>query len=1136
MERIQEEVHEFDFGAATAVDGLDALGDIIAVPGSAGSSEEATSNFDLDDEVSFQLPESTQPQIPAASVCPTIQLPRAVKLNAKPSLRDRLASTVTEVTNNRGLIESICGQIIVEGTPLHDRIEKKASTLAGATAKLISVDPEFKLLCKDFADKFESYSGVVLKSRVLEFLDILQDTYELTDDQAAFSILMFSTSRLRKRGDTSLQNAAMTMRILGSVVSASDSELSDRLLKLESGILDGDLSGGDRSGVHRFATGHESDCSNRTFVAWVGFMSHLAEFDSALKVEKKKFFMVPNVRHPLWQQISAEGRLENIQICFARFLEAHQTFKKFQKILEINLLPPDAFGLISLFWPAMFKDFKAEIKAAVRLSISASSAPVRWLSEIPVFKTIEEYEILFRLAWSLYTAGGDRLVAVKDRPPTAPAAGSGPTAPSPAASEKVCPHFKKFGICKFGDDKKCRNGLHPLRFKKSTDGSAALPAPKANGICAVLAAAAAESDDIVRDCRRCKKSFTESFEYWTVTLKMESMPWHCDVCRALNREEKKALKAANETAAIPAAVPLIEIIGADSEAADADADHWNEILDWDDDCDVNLMIASDAIEVPLKKYSMKVGKSIDGSPFCEIGTVNLLADIADPEWSSDTWEKDLDDNGLSVSSISAKTAFDEDVKHFDRICCHLGTSRFIQICVADKDHLLAVDSEDLIELCIPGSSIGSSDPISLTSLPLLLFEQTGIDVDLSRFSFLGYAELCDRFADKSVWFYFEVSSVIDGEFSDAFTEEGNPVSWLEQNQWSGMNDLRAAESSVYFDLKRLSVQNGIEVDILDSEEFEYAMGSSPDVDAIPGVASKFSPLKCHSCNGLKPDSDECDDILCEFGKCSACCGEFGCDCITFDSSYGSDDVSGDSGGESIFDFGSSDKFDQVISIVLSHGFVAESMDNLYAIGRSWSVRQPAAKKAVRGILAATEIRTSVQRVDVLSALVPLALSWIRQGCPEESLASALASDRHKDPQYSELRGSTVDISAFSAFDFEVVASAAIGLSVVAFGKQRVIVVASLALRLSLLASVCSGLHNDVKLLTVDYELAADARKAGVMKQLTLRESLARASRSIMFSEPSYSYVKAGSMNRLTGTEALADADPFFGHGSTEPRE
>jgi hypothetical protein len=73
MEGIQEEeVHEFDFGAAAAVDGVDALGDMIAVPGSAESSEEATKKIDLDDEVSSQLPESTRPQSPAASVCPTI--------------------------------------------------------------------------------------------------------------------------------------------------------------------------------------------------------------------------------------------------------------------------------------------------------------------------------------------------------------------------------------------------------------------------------------------------------------------------------------------------------------------------------------------------------------------------------------------------------------------------------------------------------------------------------------------------------------------------------------------------------------------------------------------------------------------------------------------------------------------------------------------------------------------------------------------------------------------------------------------------------------------------------------------------------------------------------------------------------
>ena len=49
------------------------------------------------------------------------------------------------------------------------------------------------------------------------------------------------------------------------------------------------------------------------------------------------------------------------------------------------------------------------------------------------------------------------------------------------------------------------------------------------------------------------------------------------------------------TAAIPAFVPLIEIPGADSgdASADADANHWDEILHWDDDqCDVNLMICA----------------------------------------------------------------------------------------------------------------------------------------------------------------------------------------------------------------------------------------------------------------------------------------------------------------------------------------------------------------------------------------------------------------------------------------------------------------------------------------------------------------------------------------------------------------
>ena len=58
--------------------------------------------------------------------------------------------------------------------------------------------------------------------------------------------------------------------------------------------------------------------------------------------------------------------------------------------------------------------------------------------------------------------------------------------------------------------------------------------------------------------------------------------------------------------------------------------------------------------------------------------------VADPTWpwSSDTWncwKASLDDNGLDVRSISVKTAFDEDVKHFDRICCHLKVDKAIQM-------------------------------------------------------------------------------------------------------------------------------------------------------------------------------------------------------------------------------------------------------------------------------------------------------------------------------------------------------------------------------------------------------------------------------------------------------------------------
>ena len=125
----------------------------------------------------------------------------------------------------------------------------------------------------------------------------------------------------------------------------------------------------------------------------------------------------------------------------------------------------------------------------------------------------------------------------------------------------------------------------------------------------------------------------------------------------------------------------------------------------------------------------------------------------------------------------------------------------VQIWVADKNYLLAVDFEDMIELfsCIPGSAIGSSDPLSLNSIPLLLFEQTGIDIDVSRFKFLCYSELSDRFDSKSVWHYLRSLLWLKMSFLMLRLRKRILCSWLERCQWSSMNDLRFVESSVYFD-------------------------------------------------------------------------------------------------------------------------------------------------------------------------------------------------------------------------------------------------------------------------------------------------------------------------------------------------
>ena len=140
--------------------------------------------------------------------------------------------------------------------------------------------------------------------------------------------------------------------------------------------------------------------------------------------------------------------------------------------------------------------------------------------------------------------------------PAAPAASGRPGQPAAAAAASkkkgVCFHFKKHGSCKFGGDEGCRNGTHPAEFKAS--GGLPAPLPKV----AVLPAGVVVGDDaVVRECRLCKKDFTESQNEWFVEKKLEAMPWHCEPCRKIRHEQRKA-KAA-EVAAIVVSQPPVNV-------------------------------------------------------------------------------------------------------------------------------------------------------------------------------------------------------------------------------------------------------------------------------------------------------------------------------------------------------------------------------------------------------------------------------------------------------------------------------------------------------------------------------------------------------------------------------------------------
>ena len=56
------------------------------------------------------------------------------------------------------------------------------------------------------------------------------------------------------------------------------------------------------------------------------------------------------------------------------------------------------------------------------------------------------------------------------------------------------------------------------------------------------------------------------------------------------------------------------------------------------------------------------------------------------------------------------------------------------------------------------------------------------------------------------------------------------------------------------------------------------------------------------------------------------------------------------------------------------------------------------------------------------------------------------------------------------------------------------------------------------------------------KQLTLRECISRASESVMFGDPSYRFMKKLIRGDTALDQVNSESMPFFGAGSTEPRQ
>ena len=1166
---------------------------------------------DIDDEVNFKDAGSAgkggDDSVPSPTVVDDAE--KEERGGAVFSLRAMLSEgTGLRVSGASGLLESLAALVAVPGTALHSRIEKKSNALIGSLAMLVKLDPDFKLVCSKFAEVFESLKGAGLKSAVLKFLDSLQDTFDLTDDQAAMCVLLTATAALRKRADKSKPKAALTLRVVGSCVSAAAGcEMDDRIKLIAAGQLVGDLTGGDRSNLSLFKT--PSALTLRLFVAWVEHLSRMSEHDSSLAEERKKFFMIDGVQHNLWQQV-VDRRLEHILLCWARFNEAKQDFARFQAILNVQLLPSDVYGLMKLFWPAMHPEFVEELKAASRMW-SVAGKSIAWLEGIPVFQSFERleaddvrqpcYKDFFEMAWDLWTANGDRQVSrVNPRQPAiAPAALPAARRPGqPAADPKKdgkrnCFHFKKHGSCKFGGDEGCRNGAHPAEFKVA----GGLPAPMPKSVIALPAGVVVGDDAVVRECRLCKKNFTESQNEWFVEKKLEAMPWHCEACRKI-RHEQRRVKAAEVAAIVVSQSPADLNTSAEAPAAAApsgfeqptacapcrpapsaqpagfSADAWDEVIKFGDaEEDFAFMIADssvvsnalediaclydesdddiDDLQVADAHYVKKIFASwvsshgviesinADNSP--NVDGESDLEDADQPEATvcSPSWAS-LDAHNLAAQSMSVKTKFDGDAMHDDRIRVHQGVDRSVQLCITDSQgRLMAIPSEDGIEICLPGMSLDGS--FDLDMLMSMLYEQTSLDVEITQFQYCGWVDLCDDFGDKKTWYYFEVS-VSDALASTASDDEGNAVSWLEPWQWRNMDVFRAAEACCFFDLKAASEHRGFVVDPLSSDEFNHAMvSSSSDEEEDDAVAQQSARRRNRFILLESSDEDDGDDLPYESVAIPSADGqgetlaELNAPCKYIDACKTPDscdfedanlwskvlsEVGGGGDADTLWKFG------QVLPLVLQHAVIQDFQALIYFKSRSWSVRQPSAKKVIRKILADKELRTPVKVVETLAKMVPSAVELTRTGVAPDLLASVLAVNHEDDRLFQD----------FQEFDYEVVVAASLDLSSIVVEKQIKFAAAELSGVSSQLSLVCSGLRSDIKAFAEVDELMASARKIGVPKQLTLRECISRASESVMFADPSYRFVRSLKSGGTALDQVSYESMPFFGVGSAEPHQ